>query len=123
MKPNEVQDLMPIIDNPFVASWSAKGHTLCLGYWTITYKGLPLNLPNSRKENHMETFGIFSWLFPDDEDYAEGLEVDDWIDKNADWLLNTFEQHSIPFDEKHITWFYDSINEEDWRCGSCGGCI
>ena len=114
---------MEASDNPFTAKWSAKGHTLCLGHWAITYKGLPLILPNSQRENHMDTYGIFSWLFPDDEDYAEGLMLEDWIEHNADWLLTTFERHDVPFDEVHIGWFYDAVNQEDWRCGSCGGCI
>ena len=114
---------MQTTDNPFTANWSAKGHTLCLGHWTITYKGLPVTLPNAKKENHMDTYGIFSWLFPDDEDYAEGLIFADWLDENADWMLATFEQHTIPFDEEHLNWFYDAVNKEDWRCGSCGGCI
>lgn len=109
--------------NPFVANWSAKGHTLCLGHWTITYQGLPLTLQSKQADNYMGTFGIFSWLNPDDEDYAEGLPEHLWIDKNADWLLEVFELHHIAFDEENIHWFYQAVSAEDWRCGSCGGCI
>ena len=110
-------------ENPFKASWSAKGHTLCLGHWEVFYNGMEVMLPPKVKENHMDTFGIFSFLFPDDEDYAEGLGEADWIDKNVEWLLEVFQQHQIPFDAQHLTWFYHAVNQQDWRCGSCGGCI
>lgn len=36
-------------DNPFNASWSSKGNTLCLGHWDITYLGLPVVLPLERR--------------------------------------------------------------------------
>lgn len=109
--------------NPFHASWSAKGHTLCLGHWIIRYNNSLLVLPPTKAENHMDTFGIFSWLFPDDEDYAEGLELADWLDENAQWLITLFEQHDIPVDEQNVQWFYEAVNKSDWRCGSCGGCM
>lgn len=110
-------------NNPFDAKWSAKGHTLCLGHWIIKYKGSLLLLPPSVSENHMDTFGIFSWLFPDDEDYAEGIELEEWIAEKADWIIPLFEQHDIPFESDTVAWFYEAINMSDWRCGSCGGCL
>lgn len=127
-RPNVAAGLMPALvdapaENPFVANWSAKGHTLCLGHWIITYQGLPLALPSKQADNHMHTFGIFSWLDPDDEDYAEGLLEPQWIEKNAEWLLTVFDLHHIEFDESHLHWFYEAVNVDDWRCGSCGGCI
>ncbi|WP_395344467.1 hypothetical protein PN836_006790 [Ningiella sp. W23] len=109
--------------NPFSANWTAKGHTLCLGHWEISYHSLPLCLPSNAKEMHMDTYGIFSWLFPDDEDCAEGLPLEQWIEAKSDWLFDVFDQHQIPIDEKHISWFYEAVSKQDWRCGSCGGCL
>lgn len=110
-------------DNPFTANWSAKGHMLCLGHWEISYQGEPLTLPDAVAEDHMNTQGNFSWLFPDDDDYIEGKSLEFWIDDNADWLYDLFEGSEIPFDQQHITWFYQAVNKSDWRCGSCGGCL
>jgi hypothetical protein len=117
-----MQDLT-LQENPFEAKWSAKGNTLCLGHWIIKYQGRLLVLPSLQAENHMDTFGIYSWLFPDDEDYAEGLELEEWISEKADWLIELFEQQGIPFNEQTVEWFYEAVNRSDWRCGSCGGCL
>ncbi|MDF2177413.1 hypothetical protein P2G88_04030 [Aliiglaciecola sp. CAU 1673] len=110
-------------DNPFSARWSAKGHTLCLGHWIIHYRGAVLVLPDKQAENDMDTFGNFSFLFPDDDAYLEGTEEDDWIVENLEWMLPLFETHGIPLDESHLRWFYQAVNAADWRCASCGGCI
>lgn len=109
--------------NPFSARWTAKGNNLCLGQWEIRYLGRQLELGAARREKDMGTFGIFSYIFPDDEDFAEGLPEDDWILENAAWLADLFAEYDIPIDEQHMRWFYQAINRHDWRCGSCGGCI
>ena len=71
----------------------------------------------------MGTFGIYSYLYPDDPEFAEGLEEDEWILENMTWITSFFAEHGIPLDEQHLSWFYQAINENDWSCGSCGGCI
>jgi len=109
--------------NPFSARWSAKGNNLCLGEWEIHYLGRPVELGAVRREADMGTFGIFSYIYPDDENFAEGLPEDDWIIEKAGWLADLFAEHDIPIDEAHMRWFYQSINPHDWRCGSCGGCL
>ncbi len=109
--------------NPFEARWSASGNNLCLGKWVITYCGKALELGAQRNESDMGTFGVFSWIFPDDEDLAEGLPEDQWIAENADWLNTLFSAHGIPADEEHQRRFYRAVNPQDWRCGSCGGCL
>jgi hypothetical protein len=114
---------MPTAANPFTAKWSAQGHNLCTGHWQISYQGLPLTLASKQADNHMNTYGIFSCLYPDDEDYAEGLSVEPWIEENADWLSELFEIHNIPFDSQYVLWFYEAVNGQDWRCDSCGGCM
>jgi hypothetical protein len=109
--------------NPFTARWTITGNNLCLGQWEIRYLGRPIELDPGPRENDMGSFGIYSYIFPDDEDLAEGLPEDDWILENAEWLADFFAAHDIPVDEEHMRWFYQAINPHDWRCGSCGGCI
>lgn len=109
--------------NPFTALWTQQGHQLCTGRWCIEYNGLPLNLPLQRREIDMNTWGIYSFIYEDDLDFAEGLKQDDWIIANVEWLLELFEQHNIPMDKDHMQYFYQVVSAEDWRCGSCGGCI
>jgi len=109
--------------NPFTARWNITGNNLCLGKWEIQYLGQLLKLDAARRENDMGTFGIFSYIYPDDEELAEGLLEDEWLPVNAGWLSILFAAHGIPVDEEHMRWFYQAVNPHDWRCGSCGGCI
>lgn len=109
--------------NPFSAKWSSQGHTLCLGHWVITYQGLPLSLPEDKASSEMKTRGNFSWMFPDDDEFIEGLALEDWVEENIDWLLEVFQLHHIPCELEYIQWFYQAVNGGDWSCNSCGGCI
>ena len=110
-------------NNPFKVSWSAKGNTLCLGHWEISYLDLPVVLPRARRDQDMGTENIYNYLDPDYELYREGLNEDDWIVENIEWLSDMFIEHNIPLEEEIIRAFYQAVNKEDWRCGSCGGCI
>lgn len=109
--------------NPFTARWTATGNNLCLGEWEIHYQGRRLLLDADRRDKDMGTFGIFSYIFPDDEDFAEGLDEDEWVQANAGWLGKLFAANDVPSDEEHLRWFYRAVNRQDWRCGSCGGCL
>lgn len=109
--------------NPFSASWTATGNNLCLGHWEIHHLDQPLQIDAARLAEDMGTYGIYSYIFPDDEDWAEGLAEDEWIVENAGWLGELLARHNIPADEAHLRWFYQAVNPHDWRCGSCGGCL
>lgn len=109
--------------NPFKADWSAHGHTMCLGHWQISFKGKTLMLPESVRTKDMGTFGNFSYLFDDDPAWEEGLKEDEWILDNIDWLSQWFIENDIPVEESLFRWFYQAVNQVDWRCSSCGGCI
>ncbi len=50
----------------------------------------------------MGTHGIYSFTFPDDEDYAEGLTEDEWSLENANWLRPLFAARGIPCNEMHL---------------------
>ncbi len=109
--------------NPFEATWSERGHTLCLGHWELRYRGRPLALPGERCEEPMGTHGNFSFLYPDEPGFAEGLHEEAWILANIDWLTGLFVANGVPVDEAHFRWVYRAFNDQDWRCGSCGGCL
>lgn len=109
--------------NPFLACWTARGNNLCLGHWEITYLGNPLQLKPKIEQNDMGTYGIYCFFDPDNEMFAEGSPEDSWIIENARWLIELFEQHDIPISENTMRAFYQVVNPQDWRCGSCGGCI
>lgn len=111
------------MSNPFSANWTAKGNNLCLGQWEIRYREKPLTLDAAKRDSDMGTYGMYSYIYPDDEEFAEGVPEDDWIAANAAWLEALFAAHDIPFDETHMRWFYQAVNPHDWRCSSCGGCI
>lgn len=111
------------MSNPFSARWTSDGNNLCLGQWEILFHGKAVALDAARRDEDMGTFGIFSYIFPDDEDLAEGLREDDWILENVSWLADLFAANAIPVDDEHMRWFYRAVNPHDWRCGSCGGCL
>jgi len=111
------------MSNPFSAKWSAQGHTLCLGHWQIHYHGVEIELPEEMRERDMGTYGNFSYLFPDDPAWEEGMQESEWILANLSWLMELFETYGIPFDAEHCSWFYAAVNASDWRCSACGGCI
>jgi len=111
------------MSNPFTARWTANGNNLCLGQWGISYHDQPLTLEPEQRDNDMGSYGIYSYIYPDDESFAEGVGEDDWIVENRVWLADLFARHGIPVDETHLRWFYQAVNLHDWRCGSCGGCI
>lgn len=109
--------------NPFTARWTMKGSNLCLGRWEIAYLEKPLILPLADKQKDMGTYGIYSYIYPDDDIFAEGMHEDDWVIAKNPWLAELFIHNDIPIDEAHFRWFYRAVNAQDWRCGSCGGCI
>jgi hypothetical protein len=71
----------------------------------------------------MGTYGIYSYIYPDDEAFAEGLTEDAWITEKGGWLAKTLSAQGIPANDTHLRWFFRAVCAQDWRCGSCGGCI
>lgn len=71
----------------------------------------------------MNTYGTYqSWYFDENmsevfEDYTDGLECEEWIEANKEWLDGISEDISVQRD------IFMAINAEDFRSGSCGGCI
>lgn len=109
--------------NPFKAKWSRAGNLLCQGHWLITYQDKEILLPLEKRGEDLGTYGIYYFVDPDDPDFAEGLKEEEWVVENVEWLLDLFTQYEIPYDERHLRWFFQAVNLADWRCGSCGGCM
>ena len=111
--------------NQVNAHWSGGYPTLCFGEWTLEIDGKNVSdkIPSDLINSPMNTAGTYSrWHFnknwmEETDYYYDGLEVDDWIDANNDWLNNITKDYAL---KERI--FY-AIQEQDFRHGSCGGCI
>lgn len=111
------------MNNPFTVRWGRSGNLLCHGEWTINFQGRRFTLPESRRDNDMNTYGIYYVIDPENDLFAEGLTEDDWILENVDWLSECFIDNDVEIDEQNMRFFFQAVNPEDWRCGSCAGCM
>ena len=106
------------------AYWSGSYPNLCSGRWRLEVNGVDVTcyIPPKLRNCPMETLGEYqSWHFENwnevFESYVDGLSCNEWIEKNKYWL-------DIITDDIDVqTEIFNAINEEDWRYGSCGGCI
>ena len=103
------------------AIWTGQYPCLCHGEWILKVDGVDVShlIPEDRRTGHMNTRGTYQeWRFGDDweeiwEDYEDGLEYNEWIAEN-EWV------RELPADPYDV---YVAFSAEDWRHGSCGGCI
>ncbi len=80
--------------------------------------------PLERRDKDMGTNNVYNFMDPEDELYREGLMEDDWIGWKTSIGSRMFLSSTISLlDEETMRAFYQAVNKEDWRCGSCGGCI
>lgn len=109
--------------------WTGSYPSLCFGEWVIKYDGIELNMPDYIKKCDMGTYGEYSsWYFDEnmsecDESYYDGLDEANWIVKNYDWIKDMFDEKNIHITRELLGELYDKISAEDFRSGSCGGCI
>ena len=107
------------------ATWSGRFPCQCLGEWKLYVNDIDVSdkIPEELRYAPMNTYGTYSqWHFNKDwlekwESYNDGLERDDWIQKNDNCLSEIVSN----YDEKES--IYDAFQFEDWRHGECGGCI
>ena len=106
------------------ARWSGSYPNLCHGEWTLKVDGNNVSglIPKELRHDEMKTYGTYqSWHFENwmevFEDYEDGLVCDEWIAENKYWLDTITNDLDI---QEEI---YYAINKQDWRAGSCGGCI
>lgn len=105
--------------------WTGSYPCLCHGEWIIIIDGVDFSdcIPDTKKQEPMDTYGEYEeWDFTDDRDdvwdsYEEGLQYEDWILKNHYWVDKIVTSNE---DQKQL---FKAIQAEDWRHGSCGGCI
>lgn len=106
------------------AKWSGSYPCLCHGEWTLEVNGVDVSrhIPDELRHNEMNTYGTYEeWHFEDwievFEDYEDGLMCDEWIEENKHWLDIITNDINVQME------IFYAISEEDFRHGSCGGCI
>lgn len=120
-------------NNIYEAKWTGSYPNLCSGSWHLYENGKEINLRkincpfvaghNDYCDSHANTYGYYnSWHFDENwmevtDWYYDGLETFDWVKENQDWL------ESISENEEDWYLIYDAFNAEDFRPGSCMGCV
>lgn len=106
------------------ANWSGSCPCLCSGEWTLEVNGVDvsIHIPEELRESPMNTNGTFqTWHFEDwaevFEDYDDGLDGYEWIAENKYWLDLITDNYDVQME------IFYAISKQDWRYGSCGGCI
>ena len=114
--------------------WNGEYPNLCSGEWNIKIDDMLLPIPENSIGSDMGTPGEYdTWSF--DENYSEVFDsylsngsFKKWI-KDNEWLEYGIECLGIAYDldikfkEKDLKRIYNVIKENDFRSGSCGGCI
>jgi hypothetical protein len=106
-----------------IATWSGRGPCLCSGEWTLTIDGHDYTnmIPKELRNDCMRTAGVYeTWYFGGDsgweacwETYDDGMDFSEWEQHNP-WI------NDIPAPNELI---FEAFQKEDFRQGSCGGCI
>lgn len=107
------------------AEWTGSYPNLCSGQWILKVNNKDVShlIPNDLRTSSMDTYGEYgTWYFTSDWDigwnyYKDGLNCENWIEDNKSWLDKISTDLSVQRD------IYYKISSEDFRCGSCGGCI
>jgi len=107
----------------FKANWSGTFPCRCKGEWTLFADGEDITrfIPEEMRYGPMYTYGVYdSWHFENRMEvfdyYAAGLECDEWIKDNEEWLSKFATREEMPL-------VFEAFQAEDWRPYSCGGCI
>jgi len=111
------------------AKWTGRYPSLCCGHWEIIVDGEYLPIPEDKAQETMNTYGTYeSWHFDEHwsevfEDYQEGMYESEWFDENKSWIDVGLAQIKKHFGYMDYCALYEAIRKEDFRRGSCGGCI
>lgn len=103
--------------------WTGSFPCLCHGEWNIVIDGKKVELPEDIATSPMNTRKEYQrWYFTDDwmdewETYEDGLTFEPWLDSNREWV------DPLGLSDGEVRDLYEAIRSEDWRHGSCGGCI
>jgi hypothetical protein len=111
------------------AQWTGLYPNLCSGHWEILVDGEYLPIPADKREETMNTYNTYQcWHFDSHwsetfEDYQDGMYETEWIEENKSWIDAGLAQIKKQFGYKEYCDLYEAIRKEDFRAGSCGGCI
>lgn len=105
--------------------WTGEYPSLCFGEWILKIDGEDMSnkIPEELRDCTMNTYGIYEdWHFDKDyneiwNSYSDGLKCFEWIENNKYWL------DTISKDKNTQIKLYEAFQAEDFRTGSCGGCI
>lgn len=108
----------------FKAEWTGSYPSLCFGVWRLYIDGKDKSdlIPEKLRRHPMDTAGMYQTWYLEDwevvfENYEDGLECDDWIKENDFWISKIADC----YDEKVA--LFKAFQDQDFRTGSCGGCI
>lgn len=110
--------------------WTGAWPCLCYGEWKIKYDDKELDIPEDLKCDPMYTYGCYAdthfingYEDVETDMYFDGLEEDEWIKVNKGWIKKMFKEAGIEYTKDLFSELYHKINEQDFRPGSCGGCL
>ena len=114
--------------------WTGSYPNLCSGRWEIIINGKEVVCSKDNYDSilgqAMATYGSYdNWGFTGDWDVqwdseTDGAHFGQWKDlESTKKLLVLIEENGIPLDSFDLSDLYDALQENDWRSGSCGGCI
>lgn len=113
--------------NKLSVEWTGRYPCLCNGKWIIKYQDKELEIPENYKCTDMNTYGNYDHLVDvineEFEEYSDGLEYEDWIKENEEWVVEMFNKIEVFPNTELLKDLYEQIQVHDWRSGSCGGCI
>jgi len=125
-------------------TWTGGAPCLCSGEWIFEFDGTTINLEEAKRkgfddealeeafEMPLDTEGEFSfWYWPEGDDMIpewetrkEGMPFFEWYHSPKKSLLEKiFEAFGVSLSPAEWARFYELAKEEDWRHGTCGGCI
>lgn len=112
-----------MIETNWTTKWSGEWPTLCYGHWTLYKNGEEVETDIPFQNLDANTHGSYAnWFYnwelgeEDFEVYINGLNKDEWCSEYRDWLKTI-----APESEWEA--IYDAFTINDWRPGSCGGCL
>jgi hypothetical protein len=105
----------------YYAEWSGSYPCLCSGEWTLFIDDEPCKVEIPFQGDCADTFGTYEeWHFENwievFEDYECGMHCDDWCNEYQDYLEKVAPKSDWPL-------VFEAFQANDWRHGSCGGCI
>ena len=111
-------------DGRWEADWTGVPWSLCSGSWILRHNGEDIDTDIPFQGEHAGTYGTYSeWGFGGEsgwmeewDEYDYGLECQDWCDEHRDWL-------STVAPESEWEEIFLAFQSNDFRPGSCGGCV